>query len=87
MNLAAIPDARRTKRDFPRVNQRAINRDGKKKIGFADIVVVEEIIRAGLKCVGIQRPAAEGNRDAELVLFVALAVQRHERKIRVVGEQ
>ena len=40
--------------------------------------MVEEIIRPGLKIVGIQRPASEGDRHPKLVLLVAFAAQRHE---------
>ena len=46
--------------------------------GVADVGVVEEVVDAGLEGVGVEEPAAEGNLDAELMLFVALAVERGE---------
>jgi hypothetical protein len=45
--------------------------------------VVEEVVDAGLEGVGVEQPAAEGDLDAELMLFVALAVEG--REVGVVG--
>ena len=51
------------------------------KFGFADVVVIEKIRGARFESVDIESPAAQRNRQAELVLFVALAVQRNEADI------
>ena len=66
MELAAIPEARRAQRQFRAANQSSVDRDGNEDVGFADVVVIEEIFGAGFEIVGIERPAANGNRDAEL---------------------
>jgi hypothetical protein len=40
--------------------------------------VIEEIYDIGLKVVGVKSPAAKWDGDSELMLFIALAVQRNE---------
>lgn len=47
--------------------------------------MVEEIGGASQKIVGIEGPAAKGNSYAELVLFVAFAVERNKTEILIVG--
>ncbi len=59
---------------------------GKNRVGLADVVVVEEIVGKGLEVVGIKRPAAKGNGDAELVFFIPLSVQRKKAET-VVGDK
>src|SRR5664279_2767134 len=71
-------DARRPQREFPAADEGLLNREGEEEIGFSDSVVVEEIIGSGAEGVGVERPSAEGYGDAELMLFVAFAVQRDE---------
>ena len=43
--------------------------------------MVEEIVCPSQKIIGIERPALDGNGDAELMLFVALPTQRNEIKL------
>ncbi len=78
MRLAEAPEMRRAQGELPGLNERALHGDGNEDAGLADVVVVEEIFGAGLEGVGVEQPAAEGNLHAELMLFVALAVQRDE---------
>ena len=67
-------DARRAQRDFPSANDRLGNRDGEEEIGFADVVVIEEIDNVGAESIGVEDPAVERDGYAELMFFVALAV-------------
>jgi hypothetical protein len=48
--------------------------------------VIEEIVGVGLKGVGIESPTTVGDGDAELMFFVALAVQRDKSKIVLIDE-
>jgi hypothetical protein len=48
-------------------------------------VVLEEIMGMGAEGVGVEPPSAEGDGDAELMLFVALAVQRLAARRRAGG--
>ena len=86
MNLAAMGDARRAQRGFPSADHGLANGDGKKEIGFADIVVVEEIHDVGAEVIGVEDPSAKGDGHAELMLFVALAVERNESQIVGIGK-
>lgn len=86
VNLCAIANARRTQRQFPAIDARALNRDGNEEVGIVEIVVVEEIPCQRLKIVGINRPPVKRNGHAELVLLVALAMQRHESQALVGRE-
>ena len=78
MHLRAIPDARRANGEFGAANPRFRDGDRNEDARFADIVVVEEIHAARFEVVDVERPAANRNRDAELMLFIAFAVQRRE---------
>src|SRR5271168_2146087 len=86
VELQAILDARRANRQFPAVDARALNGDGKENIGIVQIVVIEKVFRAGEKIVGVDGPALEGNGDAELVFFVAFAVERNEPQVFLVDQ-
>ena len=57
------------------------NRDRKEKIGFADVVVVEEIYDVGAEVVSVENPAMEGDGYAELMFFIALAVELDESEV------
>src|ERR1700736_4587056 len=76
VNLSAVDEQRRAEGEFPSTNNRLSNRKGKEYVRFADVAVIEEIVGVGLKGVGIESPTAIGDGDAELMFFVALAVQR-----------
>src|SRR5271154_3464601 len=86
INLRAIFDARGTQCQFPAFDARALNGYGNKQLGILKIIMVKEICGQGLEIVCVDGPAAEGNGDAELVFFVALAVQRNEAQVLVGGE-
>ena len=86
MKLAAMRDARRAQRELPAANHGLVDRDGEEEIRFADVVVVEEIYDVGAEGVGVEHPSAIRDGDAELMLFVALAVQRNESQIVGVGK-
>ena len=51
--------------------------------GIADRVVIQEIARAGVEVVRVERPSAQRDAQADIVLDVALARQRNEA-IRLV---
>ncbi len=61
---------------FEASNSGLVDGDRDKDIRFADVIVVEEISSARFEIVNIERPAANGNGHAELVLFVALSMER-----------
>jgi hypothetical protein len=48
--------------------------------------VVEEVVDAGLEGAGVEEPAAEGDLNAELMLFIALAVEWGEAGAGAEGE-
>ncbi len=86
VGLAEVPEARRAEAEFPGADEGAVDGDGEVDAGVADVGVVEEVVDAGLEGVGVEEPAAEGNLNAELMLFVALAVERGEGGVVGVGE-
>src|ERR1700686_2845933 len=67
MKLGAMGNARRTQCKFPSSNKSLLNSEREEKIGFSNRVVVEEIIRAGAKGIGVEHPSAERNSDPEWV--------------------
>ncbi len=75
MHLAAIPEAGRAQGHLRAADARAVDGEREENVGISHVVVVKEVFRAGLKGVGIERPAAEGDRYTELAFFVALTVQ------------
>ena len=79
-------DARRTQRGFPAANHGLRHGDGEKQVGFANVVVVEEIHDVGAEVVGVEHPSAIGDGDAELMFFIALAVERDESQAIGVGK-
>src|SRR6267378_2589528 len=78
-------DLRRAERELPAVDACALDSNGKKQVGVVEIVVVKEIFGAREEIAGVERPAAKGNRDAKLVLLIALTVQRNEAQVLIVG--
>ena len=79
-------DARRTQRQLPAANQRRLNGDGKEEIRFADVVVVKKVHDPGAEGIGIEHPAAIRNGDAELIFFIALAMQRNKSQCCWLGK-
>ena len=59
---------------------------GKEDAGSADVVVVEKIVDIGFEVVGVEHPSAVRDGDAELMFFVALAVERNESEARLADE-
>src|ERR1035438_5936056 len=82
VELAAPPQRRAAQRSFPGTHQGAVYGDRDEDVGLADVRVIQEIVDSRLEVVDLQRPAAEGNLNAELVLFVALAAQHREARDR-----
>src|SRR5487761_741654 len=78
MHLPNPPEPRRAKGRFPSTNQGLLNREREEHIRVADVVVVEEILRARLERIGVQKPSPNRNRYPELMLFVAFSSQRNE---------
>src|SRR5260221_874944 len=78
-------DPWRRARELPAVDACALDSNGKKQVGVVEIVVVKEIFGAREEIAGVERPAAKGNRDAKLVLLIALTVQRNEAQVLIVG--
>ena len=79
MQLTSVPETRGAKRNLRAANARSGNGDGDENVGLSDIVVVEKVYAAGFEIVDVQSPAANRDRHAELMFFVALAMQRNER--------
>jgi hypothetical protein len=84
MSLTSIPEPRGAQRHFRGANPRSRHGNRDKNVGLADVVVVEEVYAARFEIVDVQSPTANRNRDAELMLLIALAMQRLERS-RVAG--
>src|ERR1039457_3786267 len=87
MNLATAGDARRAQRALPSSNHCLGNSDGEKEIGFANIVVVEKIHHVGAEVIGIEDPAEERDGHAELMFFIALAVESDESQVAGLCER
>jgi hypothetical protein len=81
--LRAISDVRRTQSEFPAVDAHALDGYRKEQIRVVEIVVIEKVCRASEEIIRVDRPASEGNRHAELMLFVALPTKRSKPKILV----
>src|ERR1700730_10136764 len=86
MSLTIAPLPGRAQCEFPPLYERSVDGDGIEEAGLANVGVVEGIVGAGLEGVGVEHPSAEGNLHAELMLFVALAVQWSEGGVLAVGE-
>ena len=86
MGLAEVPEARAAEGEFPGADEGSVDGDGIVDAGVADVGVVEEVVDAGLEGVGVEEPAAEGNLHAELMLFVAFAVEGDEVGVVGLGE-
>src|SRR5437899_5862942 len=85
INLAAVTDARGAHSEFPAVDARTLDGDGEKEIGIVEIVVIEEVPGAREEVGGVERPAVKGNSGAELMLFVALPMERDKTEVLSAG--
>src|SRR5262249_53539718 len=81
VNLCAMSNLRRTQRYLPSVDLGAFDGEWEEKIRFPNHVVIEKVVRAGVEGVGIDDPPMIRNHDAELMFFVALAMERDESAI------
>jgi len=80
VNAGAVEEFRRADGGFPAADAGVIDREWKKNIRVSQNVVVEKIPRGRMEIVFVERPAAEGDRDAYFPLFIAFAVERKEAK-------
>ncbi len=78
MQLRPLPEPRRSQRHFPTANQRLGKCDRNEDIGFAQIIMIEEIVCASAKGVRVEAPALVRDRHAELIFFVPFAIQGAE---------
>src|SRR5712692_2568807 len=86
VELGATPEPRRAHGGFPAVNPRRCDGKRKEDVGVADHIMVEEVVRARVEAVHVEYPAAQGNRQADFVLRVALAVERQEPEPLLEGQ-
>src|SRR5207237_10591846 len=78
MQLSAAEKLRRAQAGLPSANARALDGQGKKNVGVAQHVVVEEIPRVRLVCVPFEGPIAQRDAEPGLGLLIALAAQWQE---------
>src|SRR5580700_8341542 len=81
MELSERPGPGRSNGDFGSTDQGAVDRDGKEDVRVAHRIVVEEIRGPRLEPVAVQRPAPNRDGQAQLVFFIALAVQGNEPEV------
>jgi hypothetical protein len=86
VELADVGDAGAAEGELPGADEGAVDGDWEVDAGVADVGVVEEVVDAGLEGVCVEEPAAVGDLDAELVLFVAFAVEWREAGACADGE-
>ena len=86
VNVSAVPKLWGAQGQLPTLNAGAINRKREENVGFANAAVIKEISDLGVEVVSIDDPATERNGNAELALFIALAMEGEEAKIVVVHE-
>ena len=62
------------------------DRQRKEQARVSQRIVIEVVAALGVEMIGVQRPAAQGNGEPYLVLFVALAMKRRETEALAEGE-
>ena len=77
MRLCA-PAARRPHRGLPSPDARGIDRQRKEDVRVSNDIVIEEIARVRPEVIEIDCPAARGDCDSHLILFVTLALERQK---------
>ena len=80
MDLSAVGDAGRAKGKLPASDYGLGNCDGDAS-AVSDAAVVEEIGGVGFEIVGVENPSPNGDRDPELMFFIAFSVKRNESAI------
>src|ERR1700723_108602 len=75
MRLAPVPKPRGAKGQLGSANARIRQSDRDENVRLADIVVVEKIYAASFEIVAVQQPAANGDRDSQLMFFTAFAMK------------
>ena len=78
VKLAVVEGVGRAQGEFPPLNLGVGPGDRPEEIRFSDIVVVQPVLGPCFISIGVQNPAAIGNRDAKLLLDIPLAVQGSE---------
>ena len=73
-----MEEPRRAQGDFGAADDRAEIRQRNKNAGVADHIVVQEVARAGVEIIHVERPSANRNAQSDIVLDIALARQRNE---------
>src|SRR5262245_34678529 len=78
MELCSAGKSWRAGGGFPSANARMREREGKKHVGVAEDVVVEEVAGGGAEVADVEGPPLEWDRKAEFALLVALAMEGQE---------
>src|ERR1035438_5926388 len=86
VDLGAIMNAWRTQGEFPPIDARTLDGDGEKDVGIIEVVVVEEIVGASQKIVGVECPSSDRNRHSKLMFFIALPVQGGKAQVLTGGK-
>ena len=76
--LGHMEEPRRAQGDFGAADDRAEIRQWNENAGIADHVVIQEVARAGVEIIHVERPSAKRNVQSNVVLDIALARQRNE---------
>src|ERR1700687_5198576 len=84
--FAALQNAWRSRGELPAINPRARNGKREEDVRVADCIVIEEIPGSLVEAVHVERPTPNRNRQSQLVLFVALALQRNDSESLVHSE-
>src|SRR5271163_643954 len=87
MELAVMQDVGRAQCEFPALNERIGPGDGPEDVRFADVVVVEPIVGAGFKVVGIEGGtfADAASETDSIIPFEITTVWSQQRKSRPIG--
>jgi len=75
VNLPAVRDSRRAQRQFPSANQGSGIGEREENVRSSNVVVVEKIGNISLEGIGVEHPSAIRNGNAELMFFIAFAME------------
>src|SRR5258708_5596104 len=78
IELTALKKLRRTRRQLKSPYPRALNSQRKEDARITERVVIEEVLRSGMEVAAVDVPTLDRKGRAELIFFIALAVQWHE---------
>ncbi len=73
-----VKQERRAQGDLGAADDRAQIGQRNEDAGVADHIVIEEIARAGVETIGVERPSAQRDAQSDIVLNVALPLERNE---------